>query len=56
MLGFRFIRFYPASFMREMITVKEVCLALLAATFALAPAFAFEDAVHLQNSGPISAE
>lgn len=42
--------------MREMITVKEVCLALLAASLALPPAFAFEDAAHLQNSEPISAE
>ena len=42
--------------MREMITVKEVCLALLAASLALPPAFAFEDAAHLLNSERISAE
>ena len=42
--------------MREIITVKEVWLALLAVTFVLLPAFAFEDAARLQNSGRISAE
>ena len=40
--------------MREMITLKEVCLALLAATFVLPPAFAFEDSARLQNSEQIS--
>ena len=42
--------------MREMITVKEVCLDLLAATFVLPPAFAFEDEGRLQNSERISVE
>ena len=42
--------------MREMITAKELCLALLAVTFVLPPAFAFEDAARLQNAERISAD
>ena len=42
--------------MREMITVKELCLALLTVTFVLPLAFAFEYAARLQNSERISVE
>ena len=41
---------------REMITVKKVCLVLLAATFRLPPALAADDSVHLHDSERISAD
>ena len=53
-VGLRFIKSFPVTFLREMITPREVYLALLAASFALPPAFAAEDAARLQNSERIS--